>query len=416
MTGQISPRGFWAHLRSGDWVSWSRVVTYARIFAIANMAGLGFAILRAHGWLVARELHLTTEFMSFFTAGRMVNAGHAVAVYMPPVLPGYVHSNAIPAGFQAMQQIISGDPGIHILGFFYPPVFWLVCAPLARLGFYQADAIWVGAGLISFTMLVRQLAGSWRYLWLLLGYVPVLKNAAVGENAFFSASLVGFGLLNLQARPVLAGMLFGAVCYKPHFLLPIGILLLAGRHWRSLISMGATASMLCALAGMLFGWQNWVDYFRIVVPHAEYMFAHQGFSYGLQVTPFSSVRILGGGIGFANAVQLATALFAALAIIIACRRASPDIQAAIVTASFPLIASVMLDYDLCITGLAILFLYRAARVSGFRPYEKTMMAAMFVMPYMILYLRTQLHIPLDPLIPALFIITLLARCRTVVAA
>lgn len=415
MTGQISPRGFLAHLRSGDWLTLNRLIIYARIFTAANMAGLGFAILRAHGWLVGRELHLTTEFMSFFAAGRMVNAGQAVAVYLPPVVPGYVHSNAIPAAFQAVQQLTSGDPAIHILGFFYPPVFWLVCAPLAHLGFYQADAIWVGAGLIAYIMLIRQLAGSWRYIWLLLGYVPVLKNAAVGENAFISACLIGFGLLSLRTRPVLAGMLFGALCYKPHFLLPIGILLLAGQHWRSLISMGTTASLLCALAGMLFGWQSWVDYFRIVVPHAEYMFAHQGFSYGLQVTPFSSVRMLGGSIVLSNLVQAITALFAALAIIAACRRAAPDIQAAIVTASFPLIASVMLDYDLCITGLAILFLYRAAKTSGFLPYEKTMMAAMFVLPYVILYLRTQLHIPLDPLIPALFIITLLARCRPGVA-
>lgn len=411
MTGQIFPRGFLAHLRSGDWLSQDRLISYGRIFAISNIAGLAYAVCRAHGWLVAPELHLTTEFMSFFAAGRLVNAGQAIAVYLPSVLPGYVHSNAIPAGLQAMQQLISGDPNISLLGFFYPPVFWLVCAPLAHLGFYEADALWATGGLIFFTLLVQQLCGSWRHLWLLLGFVPVLKNVAVGENAFFSASLIGFGLLSVQTRPVLAGILFGALCYKPHFLLPIGIFLLAGQHWRTLITMAATITALCTLSALLFGWQSWIDYFRIVVPHAEYMFAHQGFSYGLQITPFSSIRMLGGSIALSNFMQIITAGFASLAIIAAARRTNPDIQAAIVTASFPLIASVMLDYDLCITGLAILFLYRAARASTYLPYEKTMMAAMYVLPYLILFLRTKHHMPLDPLIPTLFIITLLARLR-----
>jgi hypothetical protein len=410
MTGQILKTGFLGAVRDGAWLSQRRVHGYLRLFAAANMVGLILAICRAHGWLLPAEPHLSTEFVSFYTAGRLIDAGQATEIYVPATnLAAYIHSNAIPEAFAGFQRAMSGDPQIQLLSFFYPPVFWLVCAPLAHFGFYPAFAIWVAGTLSGFIACLQRLFGHWRDLWMAAAFLPVVKNGAIGENAYLSATLIGFGLMALPSRPFLAGILFGGLCYKPHFLLPIVILLIAGRYWRAIAGMAASVLILSALCGIMFGLQRWIDYFSIVVPHAEWMFQHGGFSYGLQVTPFSAIRQLGGSIPAGNIVQAATGLFAATVIVITARRGSPDVQAAAVTASFPLMASVMLDYDLCITGLAVLFLRRATLQTGWRSFEKTLMAALFVMPYVVFSLRAQLHTPIDPLIPAAFMAALLAR-------
>lgn len=397
-------------MRSGSWLTAERVTGYAAILAVGNLVCLALAICRAHGWGLPEEPHFSTEFMSFFAAGRMVDAGQAAGVYLPVGdVPAYIHSIGNPAGFVALQQALTHDKQIAILAFYYPPVFWLICAPLAVFGFYTAYAIWVAGGLALALGLVAALLGNARKLWMAAAFLPVIKNAGVGENAFLSAGLIGFGFLLLPTRPIFAGILFGGLCYKPHFLLPIGILLLAQANWRALGAMVASGVLLCTAAGMVFGWQYWVDYVRIVVPHAQWMFQHHGFSYGIEVTPFSAVQMLGGGVMLGNVVHALCLVLAAGLIVLAVRRGVPDVQAAMVMASFPLMAPVMLDYDLCITGLAILFLIRAARETGFLAFEKTAMAGLFAMPLVVFIFRTSFGIPIDPVIPLLFIIVLTGR-------
>jgi hypothetical protein len=81
------------------------------------------------------------------------------------------------------------------------------------------------------------------------------------------------------------------------------------------------------------------------------------------------------------------------------------------TASFPMLIPVMLSYDLTVCGLAILFIVREAERTDYLPWEKTALAAMFSLPLATEIFRTQLHIPLDPLITAAFMALLLRRVR-----
>jgi hypothetical protein len=401
-----------ARLSSGTWLTPDRITAYLRLLILTNFLGLALAICRAHGWLLPPEPHFSTEFMSFYAAGKLVNAGTPALVYAPGIpLSAYIDSLHITPFHWAMQQRISGDPKIVNFSFFYPPVYWLLCAPLAYLGFYPAFFTWITLTFAFLLAALRRIAGRWQLLWPILAYLPVIKNAAVGENAFLSTALLAFGLLHLERRPYLAGLFFGGLCYKPHFLLPVGILLLAGLQWRAILTAALSAATLCLAAAVLYGWQPWIDYFTIAVPHAAWAFRHGGFSYAIQVTPFSAIRLLGGSLPLADAAQTLTALFAALSLIFAASRATPNIRAAVLAASFPLLCSVMLDYDFTLTGLAILFLYLEAQRTGFLPWEKSALAALFALPLLTLALRTQLHLPLDPLVPIAFIALLCQRIR-----
>ena len=50
-------------------------------------------------------------------------------------------------------------------------------------------------------------------------------RSGTGQNAFLTAALFGGATLLVDRRPVMAGLLFGALCYKPHFglLVPVAL-------------------------------------------------------------------------------------------------------------------------------------------------------------------------------------------------
>src|SRR5690606_32081673 len=68
-----------------------------------------------------------------------------------------------------------------------------------------------------------------RRTWLLLAvaFPAVLINFGHGQNGFLSAALFGAALVVLPRRPVLAGLLFAALAYKPQFGIAIPFALLA---------------------------------------------------------------------------------------------------------------------------------------------------------------------------------------------
>ena len=104
-----------AHLRSGDYLTAERLTGYARLLAAGNILFLVLAICRAHGWLISEEPHFSTEFLSFYAAGRLVDAGHAALVYAPGMAAKlFIASSNMPPAHVAMERLIaharSGDP------------------------------------------------------------------------------------------------------------------------------------------------------------------------------------------------------------------------------------------------------------------------------------------------------------------
>ena len=86
-------------------------------------------------------------------------------------------------------------------------------------------------------------------------------NAAHGQNGFLSAALIGGGLFAMDARPALAGVLFGAMAFKPHLALVIPFALVFARRWTTLLVAGATAAAFSALSLAAFGAPAWDGFF-----------------------------------------------------------------------------------------------------------------------------------------------------------
>src|SRR4029077_14185637 len=94
----------------------------------------------------------------------------------------------------------------------------------------------------------------------LLAFPPVLWTLGLGQNALLTAGLFGAAALLLDRRPALAGLFFGALCYKPHFGLLVPVALAAGGHWRAFAAAFLSAAAPCLASLCLLCLKPWRDY------------------------------------------------------------------------------------------------------------------------------------------------------------
>ncbi len=221
----------------------------AALLLVLELAGFAFFVAGTHGWVTPLRRPVSTDFVSFYAAGRLVDAGTAALVYDQ-------------AAHHAAEQAAT-EPGIAYNYFYYPPIFLLLCAVLARLPYLAAFVAFQAATLVPSLLVVRRILHErgWAILLPLLAFPPVFFTLGTGQNAFLSATLFGAATLLVDRRPALAGMLFGALCYKPHFGLLVPVALVAAGRWRSCIAAGLTVAGLIGLSVQMLGWDTWRAFF-----------------------------------------------------------------------------------------------------------------------------------------------------------
>lgn len=88
----------------------------------------------------------------------------------------------------------------------------------------------------------------------------------VAAAVFFVALQIAFlglgGLLGLDRRPVLAGVLFGIRTVKPQLGLLLPIIRLLERRWVTIASTVMTIAVLFVVTAMLFGREVWISEVR----------------------------------------------------------------------------------------------------------------------------------------------------------
>ena len=186
------------------------------------------------------------DFTALWAAGQAA-AEHALAVLTDP------------AAFTAYLRTQFG-PGMPSQIWPYPPPILLLARPLASLP--------LGLGFVVYS------AGSIAALWLALSFgglsaparaailfsPAVAANALAGQNGTLIAALLSGGLLLIDRRPVLSGVLLGIVSIKPQFALLLPICLVASARWRSALYGCISSFTLACIAGYVFGYTPWIDF------------------------------------------------------------------------------------------------------------------------------------------------------------
>ena len=369
------------------------------MLVVLELGLLLFFALGTHGLIVSMETVQTTDFASFYAAGKLAAAG-------TPEL-AYDQIAHLAAERQATY------PNIDYLYFYYPPVFMLICVLLAQLSYLPAFYLFQVTTMVPYLLVGRATLGQKGWAgWLLLLTPPaVYWTFGLGQNAFLTAALFGAGLLLIDRRPVLAGILLGLICYKPHFGLLIPVALAAGGHWRAFA--GATASVLAvvALSMGVFGWETWHAYVMLAIG-AQGSYEDGAIELAAFVTPFGGARLMGIPVAWSYAIQGAATLAAAVAVGYVWRRKlSLPIRAATLASATLIAIQVALLYDMMLSAIAIFWLIRAARENGYMPWEKIVLALVLITPMVSRPLGLMTGIPAGPLAAVALLVVALACAR-----
>jgi hypothetical protein len=386
-------RALWRGLRDAAWLRPDRARAIANLLLATSAICLGlllYAEISRPGGGGAPDV--ARDFASFWTAGRMALAGRAADVYLP-------------AAHFAAQQALYGAGISGYAAFFYPPVFLPLCAALALLPFGVAVTAWISLTLAAYGAALRRLTAGWGGVVAALAYPAVFINAAFAQNGFVSAALFGGAAVWLERRPVLAGICLGALAYKPQLGLLAPLALAVAGRFRAFAAAAATVALLVAVSVALFGLDSWRTFLSDSTEARRWM-EDGNVGFAKLTSAFAAVRLLGGPVAAAYAVQGVVALAAAVALAAVARRRRGEI-AALVAATL-LATPFSLHYDFVALAVPLAWLLAEAERTGWRAWEKTLLGLVWLWPVVALIGAVAGGVPLAPLAPAV-VLALVAR-------
>ncbi|MGD0433312.1 MAG: glycosyltransferase family 87 protein [Acetobacteraceae bacterium] len=363
-----------------------RAIGYLTVFAITELALFAFSVACEHGLVIRLERDSSTDFVSFYAAGALADAG-------TPWLT-YDH-----AAHHAAEQAAVGAATIYNY-FYYPPVFMLICAPLAVLPYLPSFIVFQVIGAAACYFAVRMIRRDLPVA-VFLAFPGLWWAVGTGQNALLTAALFAAGTAWVDRRPWLAGMCFGALCYKPHFGLLIPVALIAGGHWRAFLSAAGAAASLIAASLVIFGSRTWDGFLGAAASSGDVYAAHAIFMAGL-TSPFGVLMTLGAGREAAIVVQAGVTLMAACVVALIWRsRAALPVRASILLAATPVAVPVLMFYDLMLVFVALVWLSLVKPERDGAPWRTLAMAVVFMGPLLSGNLATGVPLMAAPMTAAM---------------
>lgn len=368
-----------------DWLDEARVSVYPKILiALYVVLSIGWIALSTD-FVDRSGKPLGYDFITFWAASDLALHGHAGDVFDPVKI------------FAAQQRAIAANESVYL--WHYPPVFLLFVLPLALVPYLVSCTLFVGTTLAIYIAYMKRLVDSRHTIWVLLAFPAVFVNLMHGQNGFMTATLIAAGCLALERRPILAGILIGALCYKPHFGLLFPLVLLAGRYWIAFASAAVTAAVICGAATLVFGIEGWVGFVDNLSLTRHVL--EMGFlPWHKMPTLFASLRMLDFGLPAAYAAQFLGAAAATLITVhVWYRRLGTfELRAALLSVALLLISPYSFDYDLVILALPIALLVADGLRRGWMPGVRTVLITAYFMPLVLPGIAEKLSLQLMPFV------------------
>jgi alpha-1,2-mannosyltransferase len=373
--GTLERGSAWGQFRSGRWLTAERARVYSLILLVFYALAIVGWIALSGGLTDPNGKPIGTDFSSFYAAGSLVLDGRAGDAY------------DIAAHYARERQIFGEATPYY--GWLYPPIFLFAVTPLALMPYPLALAVWQGA---SFALYLAVIAAILRRirddatvarLWLpaAVAFPAAFVNLGHGQNGFLTAGLFGAALLTLPRRPLLSGVLFALLAYKPQFGVLIPIALLAAGQWRAFLAAGVTVILLAGLATLAFGPEVWRSFAASTETSRTLLLEQGNVGFEKLQSMFAAVRMWGGGISLAYVVQAAASVIALCSVAWAWRCGGErDLKAALLIVATLLASPHVLDYDLTILAPAIAFIVASCWPNGFRDYDISALTAVWFAP------------------------------------
>ncbi len=293
----------------------------------ATVFGLGFVPSGCLGWLTWSSMQpgglmasgqqlVVRDYLWLWAAGKLLAAHDVAAIFTPDRFGAYLKGIF---GQQLEQYAWSYPPSMLFLAI--PAGHWPILVEFAVYMVIQFGVLWS----------VGRLACQSHSLWFaVLVSLAALEAILAGQNGALTSALLVGGLLLADARPLLAGVLFGLLTVKPQLGLLVPVCLLAARNWRALVAATVTAAALVVASSLVFGLQSWILFWQNTRPFMTWILQRDwGGEYyqRIMVTVFAAARSLGLGLATSEALQAAVGLLAAVCVWRLWSRPSTDVGA-----------------------------------------------------------------------------------------
>jgi hypothetical protein len=283
-----------------------RRTTYIYFFLVLVFSIIiGFAYLMKLWMLNARGLSPYSgtfpewDYSNLWTGGKLALAGRPLTVFDVDAYRNFISAIA--------------DARIDAQEWSYPPSLLLIAAPLATIPLFPSYLVWTfgGIGLLYYVLRNAALPLA---LCISAALSPAMfTNVLLGQNGSLSAAFLCGGLLMLRRSPIVAGVLFGLLTFKPQLGVLVPICLLANRQWSAIAAAVVTATSIAIIAALCFGLDSWSLFFSRTVPMMrDILNAPYPQSYQVScVSVFMFVRSLDGSLTSAWICQGLATLLAA---------------------------------------------------------------------------------------------------------
>jgi hypothetical protein len=262
----------------------------------------------------------------------------------------------------------------------YPPIMMLLCRPLADLSYLDAFVLWICFGMALCAWSLSRLVDWPMAALATVGTPAAFMNLLSGQNGYFTAALLIWGITLVDRRPVAAGILLGMLCYKPQMGILLPLALVAGGYWRVVAAAAACVILLVAASVIELGPDSWIGFFdRMVMEHQLLQFGSG--AWPRMPTVFVLMRMVGAGLPTAYLVQGISTISAAAAVVALWRGGNPlSIKSAGLVVGVFLVTPYAWYYDMVVLVFASAWLANEASKAGFLPWEKICAFALLTLP------------------------------------
>ena len=275
--------------------------------------------------------------------------------------------------------------GLHgrFLPYLYDPEMLLLVWPLAHLPYVVGWLCWIGIGLVPYVAVTGYFDRNQAAMIASVVAPSTLWTSLCGQTALFGAALMFGGFRLLPGRPVLAGLLFGLLTYKPQLAVLVPLALVAAAQWRCLMAMCASAAAFVLASAFVFGLSTWLAWLHDL-PSLGRMIAHDMLIIcPLMTTVTSNLLVFGVSTGDAHLVQLLAAAAGCVAVWGSLRRGVTMLGAAAVAVATFLVTPYAFAYDMPLLTAAVIAVasdcYKRHGSFAFR--EVLLLVAGFMLPF-----------------------------------
>ena len=353
------------------WLGRERVVAYSMILALTSLVSMYWLFQTAMG-------PQGSDFLAFWSAGRMVAEGQAAAAYDPAAL-----------------GVIQAEVGQRdVFAFVNPPPLLLGIWPLGLLDYPLAWIAWVVTTYLLWLLATRRLYSE--LSWPIAAFPGALVAAWHAQTGFLTSAIQATAAGWLRERPFLAGLCVGALIIKPHLAVLFPVALLAARQWRAIAGAVTSVMVLFLLAWFVFGSGTILAYPRSWAVSDYLLRTGSDVFFLRQTTVYAIFRVASS-----HYPAVAAQAFASLAMVgvtwLAWAKPGPiEGKLALLFAATPLATPYLFSYDLPFLVIPICWLVQSWGSKALGGWSRPVLLALYLSPLVTRALALPLGVNLMP--------------------